>query len=125
MAGRNTGWTRLFLDPTGLVCETDTYTPTEAMRRFLKARDEHCRFPGCRMPVWRSEIDHNQDWALDGRTATDNLAHFCKAHHVLKHPDIPDVHRWTATQGEGGVLHWRSPLGRTYTDRPTARVMFV
>ncbi|WP_318391201.1 DUF222 domain-containing protein [Microbacterium maritypicum] len=29
LAGRNTGWTRLFLDPTGMVVETDTYTPTE------------------------------------------------------------------------------------------------
>lgn len=125
VAGRNTGWTRLFLDPTGLVCETDTYTPTEAMRRFLKARDEHCRFPGCRMPVWRSEIDHNQDWARDGRTATDNLAHFCKAHHVLKHPDVPDGHRWTARQLPDWSVEWTSPQGRTYTDHAPRRVMFV
>lgn len=98
VAGRNTGWTRLFLDPTGLVTETDTYTPTGPMRRFLQARDEYCRFPGCRMPVTRSDIDHNQDWALGGSTSTANLAHFCAAHHALKHPDIPDTQRWTARQ---------------------------
>lgn len=125
IAGRNTGWTRLFLDPTGLVCETDTYTPTESMRRFLKARDEHCRFPGCRMPVWRSELDHNQDWARGGRTSTDNLAHFCKAHHVLKHPDIPDAHRWTARQLPDWSVEWTSPHGRTYKDHAPRRVMFV
>ena len=125
VAGRNTGWTRLFLDPVGLVCETDTYTPTEAMRRFLRARDEHCRFPGCRMPVWRSEIDHNEDWARGGRTATGNLAHFCKAHHVLKHPDVPDAHRWTARQLPDWSVEWTSPDGRTYTDHAPRRVMFV
>ncbi|WP_350351985.1 DUF222 domain-containing protein [Microbacterium sp. A8/3-1] len=47
LAGRNTGWSRLFLDPDGMVVQTDTYTPTEQMRRFLRARDQHCRFPGC------------------------------------------------------------------------------
>src|SRR5690606_26084440 len=50
LAGDRTGWTRLFLDPAGLVTETDTYTPTQAMRRYLRARDQHCRFPGCRQP---------------------------------------------------------------------------
>ncbi|MEJ1090258.1 HNH endonuclease signature motif containing protein [Microbacterium istanbulense] len=125
IAARSGGWTRLFLDPAGQITATDTYSPTEQMRRRLRARDEHCRFVGCLAPVWRCDIDHQHDHARGGPTAIENLAHLCRAHHVLKHPDIPDAHRWTATQGEGGVLHWRSPLGRTYTDRPTARVMFV
>ncbi|WP_341941794.1 DUF222 domain-containing protein [Microbacterium sp. LWH10-1.2] len=125
LAGRNSGWTRLFLDPSGLVVETDTYTPTTAMKRFLRARDQHCRFPGCRMPVHRSEIDHNHDHAKGGRTAVDNLAHFCRTHHALKHPDVPDPHRWTAQQRPGGSITWTSPLGRAYTDRTPRRVMFV
>ena len=125
IAGGNTGWTRLFLDPTGLICETDTYTPTEPMRRFLQARDERCRFPGCRMPVYRTELDHNQDWALGGHTTTSNLAHFCKTHHTLKHPDIPDTHRWTARQRPDWSVEWTSPHGRTYTDHPPRRVMFT
>ena len=125
IAGRNIGWTRLFLDPTGLVRETDSYTPTDPMRRFLKARDEYCRFPGCRMPVSRSEVDHNEDWAFGGRTSTDNLAHFCAAHHVLKHPDIPETHRWTARQLPDWSVEWTSPHGRTYADAAPRRVMFV
>lgn len=125
LAGRNTGWSRLFLSPTGMVTETDTYTPTEGMRRFLRARDQHCRFPGCRMPVHRCDIDHNTDHAKGGRTRVDNLAHFCRSHHVLKHPDNPAPHRWTAQQRQDGTITWFSPLGRAYPDRPSRRMMFV
>ena len=125
LAARNTGWSRLFLDPSGMLIETDTYTPTEGMRRFLRARDQHCRFPGCRMPAHRSEIDHNHDHATGGRTRLDNLAHFCRAHHTLKHPDVPDPHRWTARQEKDGSVTWHSPLGRDYTEPPPRRVMFV
>ncbi|KNY04332.1 HNH endonuclease signature motif containing protein [Microbacterium sp. GCS4] len=125
LAGRNTGWSRLFLDPTGLVTETDTYTPTAPMRRFLRARDQHCRFPGCRMPTHRCDIDHTHDHARGGRTRTDNLSHLCRTHHTLKHPDIDDPYRWTAHQHPGGDLTWTSPLGRTYTDPPRRRVMFT
>lgn len=125
LAGRNTGWTRLFLDPSGMVVETDTYTPTEGMRRFLRARDRHCRFPGCRMPAHRCEIDHNHDHAKGGKTSLDNLGHFCRSHHTLKHPDIPDTHRWNAQQEKDGSVTWHSPLGRDYADPPPRRVMFV
>lgn len=125
LAGRNGGWSRLFLDPSGMVVETDTYSPTEPMRRHLRARDQHCRFPGCRMPVHRCEIDHNHDHAKGGRTRIDNLAHFCVSHHSLKHPDIDERHRWTARAQPDGSIAWHSPLGRTYLDRPPRRVMFV
>ncbi|WP_372466496.1 DUF222 domain-containing protein [Microbacterium maritypicum] len=125
LAGWNTGWTRLFLDAAGMLVETDTYTPTEGMRRFLRARDQHCRFPGCRMPVHRCEIDHQHDHAKGGKTRLDNLGHLCRAHHTLKHPDIPDPHRWAAQQERDGSITWHSPLGRAYTDPPPRRVMFV
>ena len=125
LAGRNGGWSRLFLDPTGMVVETDTYSPSEGMRRFLRARDQHCRFPGCRMPVRRCQIDHNHDHATGGRTSLSNLSHFCTGHHVLKHPDIDERHRWTARQLPDRSLDWVSPLGRHYSDPPPRRVMFV
>lgn len=125
LAGHRTGWSRLFLDPAGMVTETDTYTPTEQMRRFLRARDQHCRFPGCRAPIHRCEADHNDDWAKGGRTHIENLAHFCGAHHPLKHPDIPDSHRWIAHQLPDRSVEWISPNGRRYRDKPNRRVMFV
>lgn len=125
LAGMSAGWTRLFLDPTGMVTETDSYTPTAGMRRFLRARDQHCRFPGCRMPTHRTEIDHNHDHALGGRTSTDNLAHLCKTHHALKHPDISARHRWTALQLPNSDVRWTSPSGQIYADAVPRRVMFV
>ncbi|MFF7294275.1 HNH endonuclease signature motif containing protein, partial [Microbacterium sp. NPDC008134] len=125
LAGHNNGWTRLFLDPDGMVTETDTYTPTEPMRRYLRARDQHCRFPGCRMPVHRCELDHNHDHAKGGKTAITNLAHLCRTHHQLKHPDTDPDHRWTAHQHPNGTLHWTSPLGRLHADSAPRRVMFT
>ncbi len=125
LAGRSAGWARLFLDPRGHVRCTDSYVPTAGMKRHLRARDRHCRFPGCRMPVLRCQIDHNHDHAMGGATSLDNLAHLCVAHHTLKHPDIPDRHRWTARQLSDGTVTWTSPLGRSYADRATRRVMFV
>lgn len=125
LAGRHSGWTRLFLNPAGQVTSTDTYTPTEPMKRHLRARDEHCRFTGCQAPATRCDIDHQHDHARGGPTSLDNLAHLCRAHHMLKHPDVPAAHRWLAAQAPDGTITWRSPLGRTYDDHPPRRVMFV
>ncbi|MBS1896955.1 MAG: DUF222 domain-containing protein [Actinobacteria bacterium] len=125
LARTTTGWNRLFLDPTGMVTRTDRYTPTDAMKRFLRARDQRCRFPGCHTPAARCEIDHNLDHAKGGPTELSNLADFCPGHHPLKHPDLDDIVRWTAHQLADGTLRWTSPLGRSYDDHPPRRVMFV
>jgi len=125
LAGTATSWTRLFLDPDGMVTATDTYQPTAGMKRFLQARDQHCRFPGCRMPVHRTQLDHTHDWAQGGQTTLDNLAHLCLTHHALKHPSIPDQHRWTARQLPDWTLQWTSPNDTLHHDRPPRRVMFV
>jgi hypothetical protein len=125
LARRATGWNRIFLDPAGLVTKVDRYTPTSAMKRFLHARDQRCRFPGCHTPAHRCQIDHNHDHAKGGQTSIDNLSDFCQPHHSLKHPDVGDAHRWTARQLPDGTVRWTSPLGRTYDDRAPRRVMFV
>ncbi len=126
LAGLAAGWDRLFVDPvTDAVVRTDRYRPTEAMRRFLRARDQHCRFPGCRRPAERTDLDHNHDHARGGPTANDNLAHFCRGHHALKHPDLRARHRWSVRQLSHGVLEWISPAGKTYIDEPPARLVFA
>lgn len=125
LAGHAGSWDRAFLDPRGMVVETDNYVPTAGMKRFLRARDQHCRFPGCRTPAHRCQIDHNHDHAKGGPTALCNLSLFCTSHHPLKHPDVDDRDRWTAKQLDDGVILWTSPLGRTYSDEPPLRVMFA
>lgn len=115
------GWERLLTDPvTGVALGVDRYRPSAAMRRFLRIRDVHCRFPGCRQPARRCEIDHNLDHAKGGATALCNLACVCKRHHVLK-TETP----WTAAQQPDGSIVWTSPLGRRTTDPPERQVTFT
>ena len=125
LAAENKGWTRLFLNADGMVTRTDTYTPTAGMQKFLRARDQHCRFPGCRQPVHRTQIDHTFEHSCGGPTDINNLAHLCVTHHSLKHPDVDEKYRWHAVQHPDWTITWTSPLGHTYTDKPPKRVMFV
>lgn len=121
IAGRAPHWELLHAHPaTGEVLSVDRYRPSERMRRLLGARDEHCRFPGCRTPVSHCDIDHTIDAAQGGPTRTDNLAHLCRGHHTLKHRT-----GWRVRQRRGGTLEWTSPTGRTHLDRPRGKVEFA
>jgi hypothetical protein len=122
LAGHATGWDRVLADPiTGCVLAVDRYTPSADMKRFLRARDQHCRFPGCRQPAHRCDRDHTLDYALRGETSTCNLACLCKRHHTLKGETA-----WTVRQLGGGVLEWTSPGGHVYIDKPPpALVVFT
>lgn len=121
LAGGAKGWERVMTSPsTGGILAVDRYRPSKQLIRYLRARDEHCRFFGCRMPVWRSDIDHTIDAALGGPTKSDNLAHACRAHHIVKHAS-----RWKVRQRGGGVLEWTSPLGKVYIDTPDAVLRFI
>ncbi|WP_405216490.1 DUF222 domain-containing protein, partial [Agrococcus sp. Ld7] len=107
-------WERLFLHPvTGIPITVDTYPPNRAMRRWLKARDGHCRWPGCNNPVSRADTDHTRAYADGGTTALANLAHLCRRHHTMKHAT-----RWAVQQLADGILEWTNPLGDTYRDEP-------
>ncbi|WP_295789250.1 HNH endonuclease signature motif containing protein [uncultured Microbacterium sp.] len=107
-------WDRVITHPiTGAVLHTDTYHRTTAIDRHLRARDRHCRWPGCTTPAIRCEIDHTHDFALGGPTHVHNLAHLCQRHHTQK-----QFTRWSVEQLPGGILRWTSPTGRTYTDEP-------
>ncbi|KRB36914.1 HNH endonuclease signature motif containing protein [Microbacterium sp. Root180] len=120
LAGTAAGWDRILTHPvTGTVLAVDRYRPNEQQRRHLRARDKRCRFPGCRMPVHRCDIDHTTDAALGGATSTCNLAHLCRRHHSLKHATD-----WTVTQRSDGTLEWTSPTGRVHLDEPPSSVRF-
>ncbi|SBS74936.1 HNH endonuclease signature motif containing protein [uncultured Microbacterium sp.] len=121
LAASAPGWDRILTHPvTGAVLAVDRYRPSEEMRRHLKVRDQHCRFPGCRLPVTACDIDHTHDRARGGATDAANLAHLCRRHHTVKHNSA-----WRVRQRPGGVLEWTSPTGRVYDDRPVSTVTFV
>lgn len=119
------GWDEAIIHPEhARVLTVERYTPSKAQVRFIRARDQHCRFPGCIAPVKRSEIDHTKEWANGGKTATDNLAVACVLHHTLKHHQIHDHYRWQVAQDHEGTLTWRSPFGTVRDDEPTIHLMF-
>ncbi|OYC98567.1 HNH endonuclease signature motif containing protein [Microbacterium sp. Yaish 1] len=122
LAGQVSEWDRLFIDPvTRTPVEIDTYRPTASMKKLLMARDQHCRFPGCRRAAIRCELDHTIDHALGGHTHIFNLAHLCQRHHSMK-----QFTKWEVRQIGGGVLEWTSPLGRVYReDVPIPAVCFT
>jgi hypothetical protein len=123
LAGADRVWDRILTHPiTGLVLATDSYRVTPTMDRYLRARDVHCRFPGCRRPARGCEHDHTVDWARGGKTQAGNMAMLCKRHHTLKTET-----EWSAKQLPDGSIEWTSPLGHRTTDPPErhSRVVFV
>ena len=115
------GWDRILTHPiSGQVLAVDRYRPSEQQRRHLTIRDQHCRFPGCRMPAKRCDVDHTTDHAHGGVTCEYNLALLCERHHMLKHNTA-----WTVRQLPGGVLEWTSPTGRIYLDKPISTIEFA
>lgn len=115
------GWDRVMTHPvTHAVLAVDRYRPGADILRTLRVRDEHCRFPGCRQPVRRCDVDHTHDAALGGPTHIDNLAHLCRRHHTLKHATD-----WQVRQLGGGALEWTSPTGLVYVDVPTPTLRFI
>ncbi|WP_092665104.1 HNH endonuclease signature motif containing protein [Agrococcus carbonis] len=119
LASRASSWARLFTDPlTGQVLAVDTYTPSSQLKRLLRARDQHCRWPGCGQRARRCDIDHTKPWAEGGTTCHDNLAHLCRRHHTLKGAQLAHARRWKVRQTSPGVLEFTSPTGDVYTDEP-------
>ena len=108
---------RVLLDETtGIVIETSTreYLPNRAMRRFIRQRDGHCRFPGCGRNAKRCEPDHVIPFSRGGPTAIWNLVSLCKHHHRVKHSA-----GWTLTMTRDGHCSWTDPHGRQYATNPT------
>ena len=123
IAADATIWNRAFTDAhTGVLLTVDQRFPTTAQRRFLKARDERCRFPGCRQAIRKHyvDIDHTHPHSRGGPTNVANLEYLCETHHMLE-----QMTQWTVTQGPGGVLEWTSPNGRVYTDTPPPVARFT
>lgn len=61
-----------------------SYEVPASLRAFIVARDQVCRFPGCRRRADRCQIDHAIAWDDGGRTDGENLGALCVRHHQLK-----------------------------------------
>ncbi|GAA1901083.1 HNH endonuclease signature motif containing protein [Lapillicoccus jejuensis] len=97
-----------------LTHDPTTYRPAAAVARAVRARDGHCRFPGCSVPAARTQLDHVVPFPT-GPTTVDNLACLCVTHHRFK-THTP----WTYVLTTDGICTWTSPLGRTYATEPAA-----
>ncbi len=120
LAGHAPSFIRLLTHPeTGCVLSMgrSRYKVPKDLRRWLRVRDETCRFPGCNRGAAHCDIDHAKDWQYHGRSDHDNLAHLCPAHHALKHDSA-----WTVKHARDGTLNWVSPGGRQYSTEPATRI---
>lgn len=108
-------WRRLLTDPmTGTVLDVGTtrYRAPSGLDRFVRLRDQACRWPGCTTPATRCDLDHTRSFP-DGPTSEDNLVTLCRRHHRLK-----TLAGFTTEQDSDG--HWRltTPTGRVITTEP-------
>lgn len=114
-------WERVLVHPhTGEPIAVDRYRPSAQQRRLVNARDQHCRWPGCRRRAERCDADHTIAYADGGPTCAKNLALLCRRHHVLKHASP-----WRVLQLGAGSLEFTSPTGRVYRNDAPPVVQFV
>jgi hypothetical protein len=93
---------------------TGSYRPTAAQRRWARARDQHCRHPGCRNTVGRTDLDHVIPYEEGGATDCDNLCCLCRRHHRLK----THAPGWVFRLDADGALLVTTPSGVTRISRP-------
>lgn len=119
-------WHAWITDSAGQITATGSagYTPSAAVARAVRAREPHCRMPGCRRAADRCDLDHTIPYP-HGTTTVQNLGPLCRRHHNLKthlgwrlepHPE--------PSEGSSGsracaiAWQWTTPAGFTHTDHP-------
>jgi hypothetical protein len=110
-------WKRLITDPlSGALLDhgRSTYRPPAALAEFVRARDVHCRHPGCLHRAIDSDLDHAIAYTDGGHTAESNLYGACPHHHRTKH----EAPGWSVRQHTDGRISWTTPTGHTYTTAP-------
>jgi hypothetical protein len=90
-----------------------SYRPPDRLHNFIVARDQTCRFPRCRQPAWRGDLDHTVPYENGGPTCSCNLGALCRRHHRLKQRQ-----RWQLEQCTPSEFTWTTPARRTYSSTP-------
>lgn len=103
-------------DAPGLRAPTPTaaYRPTPAQSRFVRVRDRHCRWPGCRRAPARCDVDHGEAHASGGATDCWNLCCLCRRHHRIK----TFAPGWGFDLLADGSVVVRTPSGVARVSRP-------
>ena len=105
-------WRKFITDPvTGELLDVGrlTYEPPQALKDFLTARDQICRFPQCRQPARVADIDHAKSWESGGETSKKNMGMLCRRHHQMK------THGgWRLESFADGSCEWIAPNGKRY-----------
>ena len=105
-------WRRFITEPiTGELLNygRDTYEPRQGLVDFILARDQICRFPGCRQPGRVSDIDHAISWDSGGETSAENMGLLCRRHHQMKTSE-----GWLLESHADGSCTWISPAGKKH-----------
>ena len=107
-------WEPIYTDPVEPVPgKVNGHVPTPRIRRYVKARDRRCSFPGCTRRAHYGDLDHTIPWPR-GDTEPGNLHPLCRRHHRLKTHDK----RWELDNNDDGTWTWVTPAGRRYTKTP-------
>jgi hypothetical protein len=90
-------------------------TPTipDRLREAVFARDQGCRFAGCRAPVAWCDLHHVIARTDGGHTVLENLVALCRRHHTAI-----TTGRWTLTMTDDGVVTVRRGRISHTTDPP-------
>ena len=98
------------------------YRPSKKLADFVRCRDLTCRFPGCRAPATKCDVDHTIPWPC-GPTAASNLKCLCRRHHLLK-TFWGGESGWRDEQLDDGTVIWTAPDGRRHITTPGSRLLF-
>lgn len=89
-----------------------------AVRQAVLARDQGCRFPGCRAPVHWCDTHHVVFRQHDGPTTVDNLVSVCRRHHTAVHEG-----GWRLTMDDDGTVTVRRGRQRAASAPPWRRAL--
>ncbi|NMN98250.1 HNH endonuclease signature motif containing protein [Antrihabitans stalactiti] len=118
--GRVQGPTSLRLPKTAFI-----YRPNAETTALVRARDQHCRFPGCNVPAAKCQLDHIEEFDQTnppdgGLTLPENLQCLCQLHHTLK-----TLKLWRAEALPGSRIRWTSSHGEHFITTPGGRTTAV